>query len=84
MSTHEIRFSPVQQQLLDHLRRTGKVLRRSGGGLWCTEYPWIPAGSPWWGTQTVRALERLGVLVRCHRLPEAWRDDRMLSSAWLV
>lgn len=76
-----------QTRVLEHLRAHGGVLVRWRGGFWTT--PDTPVelrtGSvliPKWYAQiqTVRAMERKGLLVRTNRFLEEWRDDRRLTT----
>jgi hypothetical protein len=58
----------------------GKV-RRFPGGLWSENRNWQPkfAAIDFVSGRTIAALEKAGVLVRCHEFPEEWRDTRRLS-----
>jgi hypothetical protein len=80
--------SPAQLEVILKLTEPGEpgVLERWPGGFWTT--PGMEReshGWPVWSVtvQTVRAMERLGLLRRLHRYPEEWRDDRELTDAWL-
>jgi hypothetical protein len=84
-------LSRSQLGVIERLSASGAsgVLARWPGGFWAPpETPWEwhkslghePHMAPKWYTavQTVRSLERLGLLTRSNRHPEAWRDDREL------
>ena len=65
---------------LDTLARMSSgELERLPGGFWTTtttprDYRGVPV---WWvDVRTVRALEKLGLIERCGRFPEEWRDSR--------
>jgi hypothetical protein len=80
--------SLTQLEVIEKLTEAGSdgVLERWPGGFWTT--PGMEReshGWPVWSVtvQTVRAMERLGLLRRLHRYPEEWRDDRELTDAWL-
>ncbi len=69
------------------------LLRRYPGGFWTTtSATWrhVPLASrpfdaPDWSVtvQTVRSMEKRGLLRRAGRYAEEWRDDRELTDAWL-
>lgn len=57
----------------------GRLVRRPGG-FWTTPNAGTNKyGAPFWyvSVQTVRAMERKGLLRRTHELPEEWRDPRV-------
>lgn len=76
-------LSKTQQQVLRKLQdHAPAVLVRRPGGFWTWDgCPADVRGVPaWWVTvQTVRALERLGVLERTNRYQEEWLDSRQLK-----
>ena len=65
---------------LDTLARMGEgELERLPGGFWTTTTtPRDHRGVPvWWcDIRTVRVLETRGLVERCGRFPEEWRDSR--------
>lgn len=75
-------LSKTQLQVLRKLQEHAPAaLVRRAGGFWTWDgCPSDVRGVPaWWVTvQTVRAMERQGVLQRANRLPE-WCDDRILK-----
>lgn len=78
--------SKTQQGVIDKLRETHAVLVRVPGGFWTFDRCDVnAAGIPaWWVTwQTVRAMERQGLLQRTGRFTESWRDDRALVESGL-
>jgi len=91
-----VKLSPEQQRVLDYVREHTGVLVRLRGGFWTTPDTEVVSmrmmqgrhsgnyDVPWWSTSfaTVRALERKGVLMRCQKHLEPWRDDRRLVEAW--
>lgn len=71
--------SPTQSEVLRRLEH-GKRLVRTKGGFWSTEdTPKDAGGIPTWSVdiRTVRALEKLGLLVRTFEFSEEWRDPRI-------
>lgn len=81
--------SPTQLEVILALTEPGSpgVLERRRGGFWTTPgAPLNERGAPVWyvTVQTVEAMEKHGLLRRMHRYPEAWRDDRELTEAWLA
>ena len=85
------RVSSTQLEVILKLTEPGSpgVLERWPGGFWT-----VPGAAfehrggydvPAWhtGTQTVRSMERHGLLRRTGRYPEEWKDDRELTEAWL-
>lgn len=75
--------SPTQQQVILKLGETGAFLYRLAGGFWTYDgCPVDAAGIPkWWVSwQTVRAMDRKGLLWRSRFYAEAWRDHRELGS----
>lgn len=73
----------TQQDVIVQLATTGACLVRLQGGFWTTAgRPANAAGIPdWWVSwQTVRAMERKGLLVRMHTFQEDWRDSRGLPA----
>jgi len=73
-------LSPTQALTIERMRAGGE-LARVAGGFWCTadtarDYRGVPVWSV--NIQTVRALERLGLVERCNRFPEDWKDSRRL------
>ena len=81
-----MKLSTTQQSLVDHMRTTNCPLIRLHGGYWTTtdQIPltggWDPRLGPWWGTTTVRALERTGVIVNETANP-SWRGRYKLTIA---
>jgi len=88
--------SLTQLEVIEKLTEPGSdgVLVRWDGGFWApTGTPWQWQKDigheayrlPQWSTtvQTVRAMERKGLLRRLYRHPEEWRDDRQITEAWL-
>lgn len=75
------KVTPTQQEVIAKLGETGKALTRVSGGFWTYDGCGIgAAGIPnWWVTlQTVRAMEKKGLLVRTGYYVEDWKDDRAL------
>jgi hypothetical protein len=76
-----------QAEVLRRLSTGAGRLIRIHGGFWTTpEMPMKPDRKEkvpqWWtSVQTVRAMERKGWLDRANRLPEEWKDDRVLTEA---
>lgn len=73
--------SPTQQQVIEKLGETRSFLYRVGGGFWTYDGCGISAaGIPeWWVSwQTVRSMERKGLLVRSWYYVEDWKDHRDL------
>lgn len=81
-------LSKTQADVVAKLTEHQAVLVRWPGGFWTYEgCPAKPGDArndavpEWWVTvQTVRALDRAGVLVRLGRHPEEWQDARALVS----
>jgi len=77
--------TPEQVRVLDYLQMHGGVLVRLPGGFWTTpdtpKQRVVDQQWPEWSTtiQTVRAMEKKGLLQRTNRFPEEWRDDRRTS-----
>jgi hypothetical protein len=75
---------PLHEEVLAKLKG-GKRLIRMQGGFWSTAdtaavtvdgVPRKKEGEWWVGTVTVRAMEKRGLLERCHEYPQEWRDSR--------
>jgi hypothetical protein len=88
--------SLAQLEVIEKLTEPGSdgVLVRWDGGFWApTGTPWQWQKDigheayrlPQWSTtvQTVRAMERKGLLRRLYHHPEDWRDPRQITDAWL-
>jgi hypothetical protein len=76
------KLSPTQRITLETLHFHHANLIRKPGGFWTySGCPVSAAGMPvWWITVgTVRALERMGVLVRVRKHDEEWRDERTIN-----
>lgn len=77
------RATLTQQQVIAKLAETGSFLQRVEGGFWSYDGCGTDArGVPnWWVTwQTVRAMERKGLLVRSWYYVEDWKDHRHLPT----
>lgn len=78
-----VSLSKTQAGVVSKLaEQQGRRLVRVPGGFWTVADVAVPPyGVPtWWVTiQTVRALEKKGVLVRTNEFPEEWRDTRVLA-----
>lgn len=88
--------SLAQLEVIEKLTEPGSdgVLVRWDGGFWAppgTPWQWQKDIGheayrlPQWSTtvQTVRAMERKGLLRRLYHHPEDWRDPRQITAAWL-
>lgn len=72
----------TQQQVIDKLKEHPAHLVRLPGGFWTFDGCQVnQAGIPaWWVTwQTVRAMDRKGLLTRVHVHADAWKDHRALT-----
>lgn len=73
--------SHQQLKVLAHVLPAGMTVRVDGG-FWTVPEMAVAAGvtkkAPfaWWNVQTVRALEKAGILRRMNVFPEEWRDSR--------
>lgn len=75
--------TPTQLQVIAKLGETGSFLVRVDGGFWTYDGCGCnAAGHPnWWVTvQTVRAMERKGLLQRDGFYVEEWKDHRSLAN----
>ncbi len=85
--------SDTQLDVLRRLVADGGVIERRPGGFWATPETahghHVPQGRyykahdvpAWWAsTQTIRAMEKHGWLVRTSRHAEAWEDDRKITA----
>lgn len=76
-------MSDTQVQVREQMLSSGQPMVRRRGGFWtyrgCANKPgdrWVPI---WWvGVQTIRAMEKHGLLVRLHVHADEWRDSRGL------
>jgi hypothetical protein len=81
------KVSVEQAEVLRRLGAGSGRLIRIHGGFWSTpETPMKPDRKEkvpqWWtSVQTIRAMERKGWLARAGKLPEEWKDDRVLTDA---
>lgn len=75
-----MKLSESQAQLVAHMKAHPFPLIRIPGGLWTTEDLRDGNNTPpiWWGTQTVKVLERVGVLKNETNEP-FWRGRFTLS-----
>jgi len=77
-----VKLSPEQQRVVECVKAHGGELIRLPGGFWTAPHTPVcrASGAPEWFTtvQTVRALEKKGVLVRANVFKEEWRDTRRL------
>jgi hypothetical protein len=79
-------MSPTQRAMIAHVKEHGGKIIRKPGGFWHAEgAPMDAKGIPekWVQIQTVRALERKGVLERTNEHPEEWKDSRRLVESKL-
>lgn len=76
------KLSPSQEEVVRRLRESGQDLVRVLGGFWTLRALGEPfQGVPAWyvTTNTVKAMERRGLLERTSEYPEYWRDSRRLA-----
>lgn len=78
-----IKLSPTQLSLVEHMRGRDHPLVRYSGGYWTTEdcAPTIvgKAPKPWWGTETVRALQSRRVLLSENASAPFWKASFRLN-----
>ena len=80
-----MKLSATQRGVLDVLATlptANQRLVRWPGGFWThPQAREVRPGVPDWsiGVQTVRSMERAGLLVRAGEHPEEWRDPRVLA-----
>jgi hypothetical protein len=78
-----VKLSKTQTEVVRRLKETGKPLQRWPGGFWTTEQPPAAMNKPapeWWcGTQTVRVLERVGVIVPKDQKRDWWKQHYVLT-----
>jgi len=79
------KLSRTQIDVLRHMKAEGKI-HREPGGFWITSMT-KPLGPFWeWSvpTNTVMAMDRAGLIERCHTFVESWRSSRQLSTTGLA
>lgn len=80
-----MKLSKKQVEVVEHLKATNRALQRWPGGFWTTEQvPASPSPKPpqWWcGTQTVRALERVGAITAKETKRDWWKQHYVLTDA---
>jgi hypothetical protein len=88
-----VRLSPSQRETLEAMARADGRIFRLGGGFWTTSTfakPWPegwhgatsvePPREAWWtGIQTVRSLERLGLVERAGVMEPDWKAARRIT-----
>jgi GNAT superfamily N-acetyltransferase len=82
--------SETQRKMLEAMVAGNGTIWRVKGGFWVTKEPlgFRPDGLPMYaegqsscGVQTVRALEKAGLVIRTNAFPEEWRDTRRITDA---
>jgi hypothetical protein len=77
-----MKMTKTQTEVVRQMVEAGADLVRIPGGFWTTRGAVLNGrGAPEWSVQvqTVRAMERAGVLVRANEFPEEWRDTRKMA-----
>lgn len=78
------KITATMQAVIDHMKATGKPLRRWRGGWWGTigsplrKFDSLDVPVPDWGTQTVRALFERGIIRRTEKFDHWHQDDFVL------
>jgi len=81
------KLSPTQQEVLDRMKESGAPMIRLPGGFWtyqgCLTRLSQGYDVPEWhvSVQTIRAMEKKGLLVRSNLLVEEWKDPRVLPES---
>lgn len=87
-SRSDLRPSLTQAEALRRMAAANAPLARQPGGFWtlkeASPSPWTPRPGglerSWYiDIQTVRAMERKGLVERTNVWPEEWRDERQLT-----
>ena len=81
--------SAEQAKVLRAMAADGERIVRLPGGFWVTPSVTLDTirsapyaePKPYTSIQTVRAMERKGLVERTHEYPEEWRDTRRLTAA---
>lgn len=79
-----MKLSSTQQQVITQLIRSVELpqLVRLPGGFWTTPGQDPTEVPDWWvSVQTVRAMERLGLVARVEQKEPEWRGPRQLTAA---
>ncbi len=82
-------ITPFQRKILKEMLSSSGHIFRTPGGFWVTDPSRNVETEPlvdnvrrtWCDVQTVRALERRGLIERVNQFPEEWRDTRKLTPA---
>ena len=81
-----MKLSRHQQRVIQLIQENGGITFRLRGGFWVTpgtildgRYPRF--GEKTWNINTIRSLEKLGLLERTHKHEDEWRDVRRATGA---
>jgi hypothetical protein len=82
-----MKLSPHQQRVIQLIQENGGITYRLHGGFWVTPGTILDGrsvprfGQKIWNINTIRSLEKLGLLERTHKHEDEWRDVRRATGA---